>query len=127
RTKPEDRSQRPEARNQHIADLSSVLWLLASLLCKRERPAPATKQGRALGCFEWMSALSGSIARSAAAAAAVTTTAAAAAAATPAVAAPLFTRPGLVHGQRPPLEHGAVQRSDRCVRPVAHLHETEAP
>src|SRR5262245_37968768 len=82
-----------------------------------------------------MSSLSGSIARSAAAAAVTTaaataaaaTTAAAVAPAATAVAAPLFARTSLVHGKRPPLEHGAVQRGNRRVCSVAHLHEAEAP
>src|SRR6266581_462821 len=99
---------------------------------KTRAPGCRTKQGRALGCFRRMSALSGSIARSAAAAAPVTAAAATSAAAATAAAvaaapAALFTRLGFVDGQAAALEHGAVERGNRRVRPVAHLHEAEAP
>src|SRR5262245_47713174 len=95
---------------------------------KTRAPGPRAKRDRALGCFEWISALSGLVAVATAAAttavatAAATTTAAtaavaAAAATTATTAATLLAWPGLVHGQGPALEHGAVQRGNRRVRP----------
>src|SRR5262245_3608866 len=47
-------------------------------------------------------------------------------AATATTAAPFLTRTGLIHRQGSAAEHRAIQGRDRRVRPVTHLHETEA-